>query len=131
MRATKKPVSVAVEFATEDGTLQTLEGPVRYRAGDALATGVRGERWPIPRETFLASYSPEPGVATGAPGSYVKQPVEVDAVRMDSPFSVEIEGGMLTGSAGDWLVTAADGSQWIVRDDVFRESYVMQDPLDD
>ena len=131
MRATKKPVSAAVEFATEDGTLQTLEGPVRYRAGDALATGVKGERWPIPREAFLAGYRPAPGVAAGAAGSYVKQPAQVDAVRMESAFSVEVEGGVLQGAAGDWLVTAADGRRWIVRDDVFRESYITLEPLDD
>ena len=43
LRVCKKPIPVRVEFATADGTCTTLEGPVRYRAGDAILTGVRSE----------------------------------------------------------------------------------------
>ncbi len=53
----KKPVPVKVEFATEDGVMQTKEGPVRYEKGQAILTGVQGERWPMPRERLEATYN--------------------------------------------------------------------------
>lgn len=129
MRYIKRPIPVSVEFAVEDGVVDTLEGPIAYRAGDALMTGVKGERWPMPLTEFSERYLPAPGVSMYASGLYIKQPLPVNAVQMDASFSIELAGrGSLSGSAGDWLLTAADGDNWIVRDDVFRETYAPEPP---
>ena len=42
----KRLVPVPVAFALADGVCETLEGPVHYQKGDALLTGVQGERYP-------------------------------------------------------------------------------------
>jgi hypothetical protein len=47
----------AVQMA-QDFEVQTLEGTHRGRAGDWLAQGPAGERWPIKREIFEATYEP-------------------------------------------------------------------------
>ena len=70
LKVTKKPIPVSVAFAPADGVCGTLEGPVRYRAGDAILTGVQGEHWPIQRDAFLASYAPVPPTRAGEDGSY-------------------------------------------------------------
>jgi len=44
-----------VHFAAAAGQLQTLEGPVAYAAGDAIVTGVAGEQWPVPADSFAAA----------------------------------------------------------------------------
>src|SRR4051794_41552182 len=64
-RVTKKPTPVQVEFAAADGVCETLEGPVRFRAGDAILTGVQGERWPVRRDLFMAGYQAVPPTPTG------------------------------------------------------------------
>jgi hypothetical protein len=125
MRFVKKPLLVEVQFAEADGVIDTLEGAVGYRAGDALLTGVKGERWPIPRKKFSERYHPAPGVKMFCQGSYIRKPMPVDAVQMESSFNIILEGvGSITGSKNDWLLTAEDGDSWIVRDDVFRETYI-------
>ena len=43
---------------TEDFTVETLEGTHQGRAGDWLAQGPAGERWPIKAEIFAATYVP-------------------------------------------------------------------------
>ena len=48
----KKPNPEKYEIAQQDGTIQTLEGPVNYRAGYYILTGPKGEQYPIPPEKF-------------------------------------------------------------------------------
>lgn len=64
--ACKRPVVVRVEFAVADGALETLEGRVAYRAGDALLAGTRGERWPVAAARFREDYEPATDEAVGA-----------------------------------------------------------------
>lgn len=127
----KKPIAVQVSFATAAGTLQTLEGPVAYVRGDALATGVAGERWPIPRDRFERTYSPaEPDDAMGLDGRFTKIPVVVQARRTERACRITLSGerGILEAKAGDWIVTAPDGEVWVVDDEIFRESYASAGP---
>ena len=42
----RKNVIVEFEFATEDGEIKTLEGVVSYKKGDAIITGIKGEKYP-------------------------------------------------------------------------------------
>jgi len=125
LRVRKHAVPVRVAFAPADGTCDTLEGPVRYRAGDAIVTGGRGENWPVQRELFLQSHTPEAPVAPGQDGTYRKKPVTVRALRLTQPAKVPVgwQDDPLHGQPGDWLLDYGDGSLGVVRDDIFRETY--------
>jgi hypothetical protein len=128
-RARKRSVPVGVEFAPASGTLETREGAVSYAEGDALLTGSEGERWPVPRETFDASYDPVAPTRPGKPGPYRKRPLTVWAKPMREPFAVTLDGdrGTLRGEPGDWLVQYAPGDLSVVGGSVFNETYELLD----
>jgi hypothetical protein len=125
IRVTKRPLDVAVRFADRDGVWETLEGPVRYRAGDALVTGVRGECWPVQRDSFLASYVPMGPTLLGEDGRYVKSKATAMAVRLERAVTVTVgwRADPLNGRPGDWLLRYDDGSLGVVQDGIFRETY--------
>jgi PGDYG protein len=121
----KKPIPTLVEFARHAGTLQTREGLVAYEAGDALMTGIVGERWPIRRARFEATYEPILPTRMGDTGEYLKKPAAVSAVQAESEQQIQLAGdqGMLSARKSDWIVTSEDGSQWVVADEIFQASY--------
>jgi len=124
--AVKRPVPVAVRFATEAGTLETLEGRVDYDAGAAILRGVKGELWPLSPERFGSLYEPLPGTTAGRDGSYRKRPIPVHAKRiLAGPFSVNVgvRQQPLRGRVGDWLVQYSSAKRSVMTDEVFRESY--------
>jgi len=125
LRVTKKPIPVQVEFATADGTCDTLEGPVRFCAGDAILTGVRDERWPVSREAFLSSYEAVPPTRPGSSGAYRKAATPAYAMRLTHRRNVPVgwQNDLLHGEPGDWLLQYADGTHGVLRDHIFRESY--------
>lgn len=123
----KVKLPTQVEFAVEEGTLNTLEGKVHYQIKDALMTGVQGERWPISRAKFELTYEPVPPTLMGAPGTYIKKRMIVEAIQRDKPFEVAIDGGksILKGNAGDWVISSPNGSQWLIADEIFKKTYVL------
>jgi hypothetical protein len=128
-RARARPVAVDVRFAEAAGTLQTLEGPVDYAPGDALVTGVNGERWPIPRSRFEASYHPATGTGPGRNGRYIKHPREVWAWRADRPLDIPLPQGVgtLHANPGDIVVQYAAGDCAVVQADIFAKTYLAVD----
>jgi hypothetical protein len=128
-RARKRDVALHVECAAADGALATHEGTVRYSAGDALLIGTKGERWPIARDAFDASYAPVAPTREGRPGRYRKRPLEVWAKPMTEPFSVTLDGdrGTLSGRPGDWLVQYAPSDFSVVEASVFAQTYELLD----
>lgn len=125
MKYLKKPIPSQVTFAQSVGTLQTLEGPVSYLAGDALMMGVKGERWPISRDNFEANYSPISPTIMGRDGLYLKKNIPISARQTESVEFIALENGKgkLRAQVGDWIVTAPDGHQWVVADDLFQLTY--------
>lgn len=105
--------------------MQTLEGPVHYVCGDALMTGIAGERWPIPRDRFSATYVPVPPVRMGEEGEYLKRPITVSARQATSHEHIPLDGGKseLSAQPGDWVVTDQNGNRWVVADEIFNETY--------
>ena len=124
-RVRKLPVAVTVAFAAADGVVETLEGAVRHAAGDAILTGVHGERWPVRQEAFAASYDPVAPARPGQPGTYVKHPVTALALRLHTVMTVPVgrHDDPLRGRPGDWLLQYEDGSHGVVGDDIFRATY--------
>lgn len=125
----KKNIPVDVEFAREAGCIQTLEGPVSYRSGDALLTGLMSERWPVTREKFYSSYSPLFPTLLGQSGKYIKNTSVVFAQPALQACDVPIgEGGQyIHAKIGDWLVTDPEGNRWVVAADMFLQSYAPED----
>jgi hypothetical protein len=132
IKYTKKAIPVYVEFAESPGVIETLEGPVSYQAGDALMTGVKGERWPIARKRFEETYyASAPGLPPGRSGHYLKKPVLVDAFQVDEPCEIPLPSGsgILHAKQGDWILHSADGHRWVVADEIFRINYQPVDAL--
>ena len=125
IRVIKRPEPVEVEFARQDGVLETLEGFVRYKAGDALVTGPSGERWPIQAERFAKSYLPVEDSTADATHRFVKRAQVVLALRMSAPFGIRTPGASdpLTGKSGDWLVQYGPGEHGVVDAEIFARTY--------
>lgn len=128
-RARKLALEMQVEFAPAHGTLVTREGPVTYVSGDALLTGIEGERWPVPRQRFDETYEPIAPLRPGKPGAYRKRPQVVWAKPMRETFTVELGDGRgtLRGNAGDWLLQYAPGDLSVVSTTVFAKTYELLD----
>lgn len=129
-KAIKHAVCVQVDFAGCDGALQTREGLVSYRAGDAILTGPSGERWPVSRARFDATY--ELANSAAGPDWYCKRPLVVDArqAMVEERVHLRRGEGALQARPGDWVVTAPDGGQWVVEQDIFAQTYRLLDDGD-
>ncbi len=123
--ARKLAREIDVKFTSADCTVQTREGVVHARPGDAIMTGSAGEHWRVSRARFAEKYRPVPPTVAGEAGRYVSLPVRVMAVPMDKPFEVLLADGVsrLHGEAGDWLVDYGDGSLGIVAAPIFASTY--------
>lgn len=127
--AVKRPREVAVEFVATPQPIETREGIVTAHAGDAVVTGVEGERWPVPRRRFDARYRPVAPTRAGESGTYVSLRIEVLAVRLDERFCVELPEvpAVIDGYPGDWLVDYGDGSLGVIGADIFNATYELYD----
>lgn len=124
-RARSLPIPLRVEFAPEDGEIVTIEGTVRYRSGDAIVTGVKGERWPVPRVKFLTTYEPIPPTQMEQDGLYSKRPREVLALQLSEPTEITLSSqrGVLNGKVGDVIIEHAPGDHAVVAADIFAMTY--------
>lgn len=125
--ARRTAVEVEVRFATDDGTCDTIEGPVRYRAGDALVEGGPGDRWPVRREIFAQRFRPVHGIAPMQDGPYVRTVETVRVMQLAEPSHVELSDGRgtLHGRPGDWAVERARGRLAIVAREIFAQRYAL------
>jgi len=125
VRARKRAHPVQVRFAAHAAAVDTLEGVVHARLGDAIVTGLFGELWPVPSGSFAGKYQAVSPLEMGAPGLYMSLPIDVVAVPMDAPFEVVLADGhsRLTGQPGDWLIDYGDGHLGIVNAGIFDATY--------
>lgn len=116
---------IQVRFARAAETVQTNEGLVHARPGDAILTGINGEHWRVSQERFPDKYRPAEQTAPGTDGAYISLPNRVFAVPMTTVFEVLLSNGetKLVGQPGDWLVDYGDGSLGIVSKRVFDLTY--------
>lgn len=68
-----KPVEVQVDIARHNQTIVTLEGPVACKAGDAILTGIAGERWSVPAAELNQRYLCLSPATQDTPGRYQKR----------------------------------------------------------
>ena len=115
----KKPIPLQFRYAEVDETIETKEGPVAAKAGDAIMTGTEGEQWPIPAEKFTQTYD-DLGDGTAA-----KKNIPVFAKEMSEPFQVKVSwsDALLQGEAGDYLVQYGHGDYGVVGREIFGKTY--------
>jgi hypothetical protein len=123
--ARKLEREIQVQFTPVACTVQTAEGVVHARPGDAILTGIGGERWRVSRERFSEKYRPVPPTLAGEAGRYMSLPNRILALPMTGSFEVLLADGVsrLSGHAGDWLVDYGDGSLGIVSRAIFATTY--------
>lgn len=124
-RARKLPEEVQVRFARTPGICQTLEGDVRYDAGDAIVEARAGDRWPVRREVFRERYEPVSPTPAMHDGRYRKRSIEVLARQLEDTVRVVLPGGRgeLSGKPGDWLVEYGADDLAIVGREIFAATY--------
>jgi len=107
------------EIAQQDGTIQTLEGPVNYKKGYYILTGPKGERYPIPPAKF-AELKDDQGNGVCTPKKIVK-----DAKLADHDGSVKTSWGeTLNYTRGnDVIVRHGPGDYGVVKKDIFAKTY--------
>jgi hypothetical protein len=115
--AFKPPKPIQYEIAKDAGTIETLEGPVKYEAGHSIVTGPKGERYPIAPDRFEALYDvDEKGTAT--PKKILKQ------VRpADHSGVLKTSWGELSYNPGDMIVRHGEGDYGVVAPDIFATTY--------
>ena len=118
-KTAKKPIPLGFEFAEEDQTVKTLEGPVGARSGDAIMIGTKGEQWVIPADKFAQTYD------VLEPGKAAKKHIPVFAKKMEEPFEVKVSwsSDLLRGKPGDFLVQYGPGDYGVVGAEIFGETY--------
>ena len=52
-----------------------------------------------------------------------KKPVEIDALKISRPMTIETPEGTMKGDPGDWLLIGVDGEQYLCKDELFRQTY--------
>jgi hypothetical protein len=125
--ARKLEREIDVRFTPVACTVQTSEGLVHARPGDAIITGTAGEHWRVSRSRFSDKYRPVPPTVAGEAGRYVSLPNRIMAVPMTEPFEVLLadEVSRLKGLPGEWLVDYGDGSLGIVSAAIFASTYTI------
>jgi hypothetical protein len=115
----KRPSQEKYEIAQEPGTVQTLEGPVKYPAGFYIMTGPKGEQYPISPETFK-KLKDDLGNGVCTPKKIVKI-----AKVADHSGTVDTSWGeKLHYSPGeDVIVRHGPNDYGVVKLDIFKQTY--------
>lgn len=118
-KAFKQPAKEKYEIAQEPGTIQTLEGPVNYKAGYYILTGPKGEKYPIPPEKFN-ELKDDLGNGVCTPKKIIKM-----AKLADRSGTVDTSWGeKLHYNAGqDVLVRHGPNDYGVVKKDIFNQTY--------
>jgi hypothetical protein len=118
-KTSKKPIPLNFRTAEADATIQTKEGPVNSKVGDAIMTGTEGEQWPIPADRFKQTYDVlKTGIAA-------KKNIPVFAKIMNEPFQVKVSwsNNLLQGKINDVLVQYGVGDYGVVGNAIFKKTY--------
>ena len=115
----KKPAEEHYEIADQDGTIETLEGPVKYKAGYYILTGPKGERYPMPPEKF-AELKDDQGDGVCTPKKIMKV-----AKLADHSGSVATSWGetLHYNPGEDYIVRHGPGDYGVVKRDIFAKTY--------
>jgi hypothetical protein len=114
----KKPTAIKYQTAIDNGTVDTLEGPVDYMAGHKIITGPKGEKYPITPQKFDTLYD-DNGNNTATPKKIMKV-----AKLADHDGVIHTSWGDLNYTAGnDYIVRHGTGDYGAVKKDIFAQTY--------
>ena len=114
----KRAAPVKYELAQQDGTVKTLEGPVRYEAGHYIMTGPKGEQYPISPEKFNTLYDDnKDGTATPKKIMKLAKLADHDGVLHTSWVDLNYTTG------NDFIVRHGTGDYGAVKKDIFAQTY--------
>ena len=114
----KHPTPVSYETATDNGTVDTLEGPVDYSVGHKIITGPKGEKYPV-RPIKFAAYHNDNGDGTATPKKIMKV-----AKLADHNGVVKASWGNLEYNKDkDYIVKHGPGDYGVVKKDIFTQTY--------
>jgi hypothetical protein len=115
----KRPAKERYEIATEPGTINTLEGPVKYPAGYYIMTGPKGEKYPITPEKF-AELKDDLGDGVCTPKKIIKV-----AKLADHSGSVDTSWGekLYYNTGEDVIVRHGTNDYGVVKKDIFAQTY--------
>lgn len=114
----KKPNPIHYETATDSGTIDTLEGPVRYEKGHKIITGPKGEQYPVSPESFFDKYDVD-DENTATPKKIIKY-----AKLADHNGVLHTSWGDLEYTKdNDYIVRHGEGDYGAVKKDIFHQTY--------
>ena len=115
----KRPAKEKYEVASEAGTIDTLEGPVKYPAGYYIMTGPKGEQYPISPEKFK-ELKDDQGDGVCTPKKIVKL-----AKLADHSGTVDTSWGekLQYNPDVDVIVRHGDNDYGVVKRDIFAQTY--------
>lgn len=118
-KAYKRPNKERYEIAKEPGTIDTLEGPVKYPAGYYIMTGPKGEQYPISPETF-EDLKDDLGDGVCTPKKIIKL-----AKMADHSGSVDTSWGekLHYNPDEDIIVRHGENNYGVVKKDIFAQTY--------
>lgn len=114
----KKPNPIHYETAEDSGTIDTLEGPVKYQIGHKIITGPKGEKYPVSPESFYDKYDVD-DENTATPKKIIKY-----AKLADHNGVLHTSWGDLEYTKGnDYIVRHGEGDYGAVKKDIFQQTY--------
>jgi hypothetical protein len=115
----KRPAKERYEIANEPGTIDTLEGPVKYPAGYYIMTGPKGEQYPITPEKFN-DLKDDLGDGICTPKKIIKF-----AKLADHSGSVDTSWGekLQYNTDEDVIVRHGENDYGVVKKDIFAQTY--------
>ena len=118
----KKPAREKYEIAQQDGQIQTLEGPVAYKAGYYILTGPKGEQYPMPPEKFN-ELKDDNGDGTCSPKKIVKLAKVADH---DGVVNTSWGEPLQYTAGNDVIVRHGPNDYGVVKRDIFAQTYQTQ-----
>lgn len=115
----KKPAKEKYRIASEPGTIETLEGPVKYGAGYYIMTGPKGEEYPITPERFR-DLKDDLGDGYATPKKIIKMAKIADhsgVVNTSWGEPLKYDPGV------DVIVRHGPGDYGVVKLDIFKQTY--------
>jgi len=118
-KAYKRPAKERYEIADEPGTIDTLEGPVKYPKGFYIMTGPKGEQYPISPERF-DELKDDLGDGVCTPKKIIKW-----AKLADRSGSVDTSWGekLHYNTDEDVIVRHGENDYGVVKRDIFAQTY--------
>jgi hypothetical protein len=115
----KRPAKERYKIANEPGTIDTLEGPVKYPKGFYIMTGPKGEQYPISPEKFN-DLKDDLGDGVCTPKKIIKW-----AKLADRSGSVDTSWGekLHYNPGEDVIVRHGENDYGVVKIDIFKQTY--------